>query len=191
MNLIQSNEPKNFYVYINPNDPLININLKLTGSFISTPINSNLENLMFIPNPDFQGFTSPFQNNLMRDYRVEYGLEIERRKSFPAFPSRLESIFLFDTEEEAIKYSNRHPSHVGDRQLKRAKSHGEYVYSKHDSSWIDFMRINQTIDLPTFGFLSSSYWEGKNTLDYQLESHGKPWASDLIKEFLFLGKIDF
>ena len=189
MNLIQNNEPKKFFVYINPNDPLISINLKLTGSFLSTPTNSNLENLMFIPNPDFQGFVSPFQNNLMRSYRVEYGLEIVRRKHFTDFPSRLESIFLFATEQEAKNYFDRHPSHVG--LLKAAESSGEYIYSEHDSSWIDFMRTNHSIDLADFELLSRSYWEGKNAQDSQLIYFGKPWTSNPIREILFLGRINF
>jgi len=122
---------------------------------------------------------------------VEYGLEIERRKSFTDFPSRLESIFLFDTEQEAINYSERHPDHVGSRLLKVAKSPGKYIYSTHDSSWIDFIRINHSVDLPTFELLSRSYWEGKNAKDFQLESFDKPWTLNPIREILFLGRIDF
>ena len=95
---------------------------------------------MFLPNPDFRGFVSPFQNNLLRAYTAEHNLELSRERFFPAHPSRLRAVFLLPSELEALAYAASHPDHVAQRELRRVRTNGPYRYSVHDSSWVDFLR---------------------------------------------------
>ena len=147
---------------------------------------------MFIPNPDFGGDITPFQHGVMREYMAEYNLEMGRTfYTFTDYPSRLNAIYLFDQEEEAHKYKARHMTHVGDRILKKARSVTPCVYSKHDSSWVDFLRLPHCTDPETISFISKAYWSGATVEGCQLESMGKPWSQPPIIEFLFLGRIEF
>ena len=146
---------------------------------------------MFIPNPKCQGFVGVFQNNILRQYIAEYNLELSRQASFAQFPSRLHSIFLFETESEAHKYRDRHPWHVENRKLKKVKTVGPYCYSCHDSSWVDFLRIGLSMDAQTIDNVSRSYWSGERVERAQLVAIGKPWTQPAIIEVLFLGRIDF
>ena len=93
-NLFTSNEPVDFWVWVNPDNWLVRHQ---------------------IPNPEFQGELTPFLHGVMRDYMAEYNLELARLSSFNEYPSRLNAIYLFLNEEEAHKYSDRHKWHVGDR----------------------------------------------------------------------------
>jgi len=108
---------------------------------------------MFLPNPEFKTFISPFQNNLLRNYIAEYNLELSRQRSFGAYPGRLQAIFLLDSAEEAQKYAARHPDHAGTRLLKRCTTVGAYHYSVHDSAWVNFLRIGHSMDQGTLEFV--------------------------------------
>jgi hypothetical protein len=177
-------------VWINPNDFIANNNSKANQSFFSVPLGN--ENLMFIPNPNFKGgFVSPFQVNLLGNYLAEYKLELHRNSYFSTHPSRLNAIFLFDNEKDAAKYRERNLDHVGNRVLKVAKSVGNYIYSKHDSSWIDFLRLPGWKDNETIFNTCNAYWEGKQLFDCELEHFGKKWIEDPIWEILFYGTISF
>jgi hypothetical protein len=116
-------------------------------------------NLMFMPNPDFDGDITPFQHDVMREYMAEYNLEMGRGfYNFQNYPSRLNAIYLFDNEEEAHKYEARHMAHVDGRVLKKAKSVSPCIYSKYDSSWVDFLRLTHSVDPETISYVSKAYW---------------------------------
>jgi hypothetical protein len=188
--LIKGSVAKNFYVWVNPNDFVANNNSKENQSFFSVP--SGNENLMFIPNSNFKGgFVSPFQVNLLGNYLAEYNLELHRNSYFSTYPSRLNAIFLFDNKKDAAKYRERNLDHVGNRVLKVAKSVGNYTCSKHDSSWIDFLRLPGWKDKETIFHTCNAYWEGKLVNDCGLEHFGKRWTEDPIWEILFNGTISF
>lgn len=194
-------EEKDFFVWVNPKTFSIKHQIGLVGSFTSVspnldnlfalpPFNGN--NLMFIPNPSFNnGMISPFQNNLIRNYRVEYNLELARKSAFESYPPRLEALYLLETREDAQKYFDEHVSHVGNRILKRVKSVGSYTYSKHDSSWIDFCRLEHSMDADTIQYVSNAYWNGDSVENHQLMSMGSVWTKSPIMEILYMGKIDF
>lgn len=146
---------------------------------------------MFLPNPDFKTFISPFQNNLLRNYIAEYDLELSRQRQFAAYPCRLQAIFLLDSAEEAERYAARHPSHVGTRLLKRCSTVGPYLYSVHDSAWVNFLRIGHSMDQQTLDSVGRAYWSGERVVDHQLMSMGRNWSEDPILEVLFLGRVDF
>lgn len=190
-NLIVDDSPRDFFVWVNPNNRLVRHHVGLLGCFFSTPAEPGQPMLMFIPNPAFQSALSPFQNNLIREYTVEYNLEINREALFPSYPSRLRAIFLLESEEEARKYARLHPGHVEGRTLLRGTTSGPYRYSIHDASWIDFMREAHSMDQDTLGRLVDAYWTGARVEDCELQSMGQPWPQETVREVLFEGRINF
>ena len=192
-NLFASTEPVDFWVWVNPHNWLVRHQISVVGGFTSGGFlpESRKSNLMFIPNPDFGGDITPFQHGVMREYMAEYNLEMGREfyKEFNAYPSRLNAIYLLDSEAEAHKYKARHMAHVGDRILKKGKSATPCIYSKHDSSWVDFLRLTHSVDPESISNVSKAYWQGVNVKDCQLSSMGQSWSQDPIIEVLFLGKV--
>jgi hypothetical protein len=148
---------------------------------------------MFLPNPKFSGYISPFQENLLKSYLTEFSLETERKKNFQEYPSRLVSTFLFDTEESALQYKETHPTHVMDRELRKGVTSGTYIYSKHDLGWIDYLRSPFILDQEVQNKIATNYWKGNSVKDFSLTIPGHPLkvVSSSIYEVLFLGRIDF
>lgn len=191
-NLYRSEKSVDFWVWINPDNWLVNHQITFTGGFTSGGVIGRGEsNLMFVPNPEFQGDITPFQFGIMREYMAEYNLEMGRETYACHYPSRLNAIYLLESEEEAMRYRERHLYHVGNRILKKVRSVGPCIYSKHDSSWVDFLRLTHSVDPESISNVSKSYWSGLNVEDCQLSSMGKPWTQSKILEVLFLGRIDF
>jgi hypothetical protein len=190
-NFITSEKTKSFYVWINEKDIYANHNANMVGSFVS--ISNKEDNLMFVPNKNFSGYISPFQGNLLRSYSAEYNLEITRKQNYPQYPSRLVATFLFEHEEDAMRYKESHEFHVGSRILKMGKTVGSYLYSRHDLSWIDFLRSPLLIDKETATKMVHSYWKGESVESFQLELMEKPLSAvaKSIYEVLFVGRIDF
>ncbi len=191
-NFLRSDKPVDYWIWINPENWLVRHQIEFTGGFTSGGLlKKGNSNLMFTPNPDFQSDITPFQFGIMREYMAEYNLEMGREKYASNYPSRLNAIYLLESKDEAQKYKKRHMSHVGNRILKKVHSIGSYVYSKHDSSWVDFLRLTHSVDSETIAYVSKSYWGGVNVEDRQLLSMGKPWTQSPIIEILFLGRIEF
>lgn len=188
-NLVKSSMKKEFYVWIDLNDLIVKNNYEV-GFFTSSP-GDKVDNLMFVPNPNFSGSVSTFQGNLLRSYLAEYNLELCRKWYNDSYPSRLSAIFLFDTEDDAYKYKECNPLHVSNRILKRVKSKDKYVVSKHDSNWIDFLRLPHSMDVETINNACKSYWEGTTVNDCNLISLGKPWSREPIFEVLYYGITSF
>lgn len=190
-NLFTADRTKTFYVWINTKDIYANHNANLVGSFVS--VSNKEDNLMFVPNKNFSGYISPFQGNLLRSYWAEYNLETCRKQNYTNYPSRLVATFLFESEEEAMKYKETHEFHVGARELKVGKTVGSYLYSRHDLSWIDFLRSPLLIDKDTVNSMVHSYWQGKSVENFKLELMEKPLSAtaESIYETLFIGRIDF
>lgn len=195
-NLFSSTEPVDFWVWVDPKNWLVRHQVSVVGGFTSGGLmqskNKNKSNLMFIPNSDFVGDITPFQYGVMREYMAEYNLEMGREfYKYQNYPSRMNAIYLFDSEDEAYKYKARHMSHVGNRVLKKARAVTPYIYSKHDSSWIDFLRLTHSVDPETISYVSRAYWSGVNVSECQLMSMGEPWSQDPLIEILFIGRIEF
>ncbi len=191
-NLHKTDRSKDFYVWINPQNFLIRHQIQATGCFSSGgDLEPRETNLMFIPNPKFKGDIVPFQFNIMQKYIVEYNFELSHESYFLQYPSRLNAIFLFYSEEEAQKYKERHFHHVGNRILKKVKSVGRCLYSQHDSSWVDFVRLGHCMEKDSINSCCKAYWQGINVENCELESLGQPWTQSSIIETLFLGRIEF
>ena len=193
-NLFRSTEVVDFWVWVNPQNWLVRHQIAVVGGFFSGGLaaGEKRSNLMFLPNPDFGGDITPFQHGVMREYMAEYNLEMGREHyNFGQYPSRLNAIYLFDNEAEAHKYKARHPAHVDRRVLKKGKSVTPCVYSKHDSSWVDFLRLTHSVDPESISYVSKAYWSGVNVKECQLMSMGQAWSQDPIIEILFLGRLQF
>lgn len=191
-NLIQDNKQKDFWVWIDPSNGFVRHSVEVLGRFSSNlDFEENESNLMFIPNPKFKGSVSPFQHSMTNYYLADYHLEINREHYFKDHPSRLNSIFLLPSEEEAQKYKRHHMDHVANRILKKVKTIGNYQYSCHDSSWIDFMRLSDSLDDETIENITNSYWNGVNVSDCELKAKGNSWNQEPIIEVLYLGQVEF
>ena len=123
------------------------------------PGDYDAETLMFIPNLNYKGFVGAFQNNLLNRFIAEYNLELARRAKFASLPSRLQAIFLFASQSDAEQYWARSPSHVGSRLLRKVTTSGYYYFSAHDSSWIDFLRLEGWKDPETINQVTKAYRE--------------------------------
>lgn len=191
-NLFETTEEKVFYCWIDPNSFLSKHNFNV-GAFTSSnlPPSEGEDHLMFLLNPNFSKVISPFQMNLLNSYLAEYNLELSRRAFFKRYPTRLASIFLFDSKEGAEKYKERNLELIKNRILVKGKSFGNYIYSKHDLSWIDFLRLWGSKDKETTDNICKSYWEGKTVKECKLIHFGKEWSQNPILEILFYGKINF
>jgi len=191
-NLYRNDEPVDFWVWINPQNCLVKHQITFTGGFTSGGLlKKGKSNLMFIPDPEFESDITPFQFGIMREYMAEYNLERGRERYFPDYPSRLNAIYLFASEVEAHKYRERHMQHVGDRVLKKVHSIMPCLYSIHDSSWVDFLRLTHSVDPESLDNISKAYWTGMRVEDNELSSMGKLWSEQAVLEVLFLGRIEF
>ncbi len=190
-NLISSEKPRSFYVWIHTKDIYANFNANMVGSFVSGETKD--DNLMFLPNTNFSGYISPFQGNLLRSYHAEYNLETMRKRIFSEYPSRLTATFLFENEQEAIRYKEIHAYHVGNRELKVGHTVGPYRYSRHDLSWIDFLRSPLLIDKNANQFITEEYWKGNSVENFKLDLMEKSLGvvGVPIYEVLYIGRIDF
>lgn len=191
-NLNISSEQREFYVFVNPSNFLVQHNIGLIGSIASTPqLSQNSSPLMFLPNPDYQDAISPFQNGMLVNYIADYNLEIHRVDRYSHYPSRLKAVFLLNSLEDAKKYKTFHPNHVNDRVLKRCVTKGEFLFSLHDAAWVDFLRLPHSLDDETIFNITSSYWEGNKAQSGMATSFGKAWEPNSIQEVLFVGQLDF
>lgn len=192
---IMSSEPRDFFVWVNPSDFLVQHNAGVVGSFTGGPIveaPGGPAGLLYIANPNPPAISvSPFHLGVVNWYRVEYNLENHRNFEFKNYPSRFHALFLLPHRAEAERYRDTHPEHVKGRILKRVQSFGQYAFSVHDASWIDFLREAHSMDDETIAACNRAYWSGKQTKDCQLISKGQPWQGISVMEILFYGRVDF
>jgi hypothetical protein len=108
------------FVFIKQASSMAVMNLGITGQFVS-PVYAAMADesfakayakgtadfLPFTPNPTLStGFMSPFTSGSLSNYHVEYDAELCRRAAFTHAPSRLTSVYAFDSME-ACQEANR------------------------------------------------------------------------------------
>ena len=188
-------EPKEFFVWVNPNDWMVKNNIGMVGGLSSEPPPPDAaapNHLMFVHNPNHkQGFVSRFHVGVIKSYAVEYDLERFRYERFRDYPSRLHAMYYFESRQVAEQYGETHKDHVAGRILKRGITVGGYMYSLHDANWIDFLRLGHSIDADTFNYIWQAYWSGEHVSNHQLQSMGQPWTAQPIVEALFYGRVNF
>jgi hypothetical protein len=187
-------EQREFFVWVNPDDFMAKHNIGVVGGIGQEPPPQDFspKDLLFIHNPNHKvGFVAPFHRGVIQDYGIEYDLERFRYENHRELPSRLFALYLFENRAEASKYHAQHPAHVGRRVLKRGITEGPYIYTVHDSAWIDFLRLPHSIDADTFNFCWRGYWSGARMEGHEFTSMGRPWKPISIMEALFYGRINF
>lgn len=195
--MITSNQPREFFVWVEPSSFGIQHNLGLVASFSDgrflVPVDGP-DGLIFVPNPNAQArerSLTPFHLGITRDYRVEYNLEALRYREFSNLPSRFKALYLLESRVEAERYKQAEPGHVSTRILKRGVTSGEYSFSTHDSAWIKFLRLPHSIDEETFLQCGRAYWQSQTISGIELCSMGKCWTAPSVTEVLFYGTIEF
>lgn len=191
-------EPREFFVWVDPSNEGVLHNMGLVGTFVGGPVTGlgggSPEYLQFVHNPIAKpSVISPFHSNVIRNYTVEYNLELARHANseFTNYPSRLWALYLLDSKDDAYAYQAAHPAHTRNRVLKRCTTVGPYTYSRHDAAWIDFLRLPHFIDSDTFSHCANEYWSGGRADAVTLTSLGKPWTAQSVTEVLFYGCVDF
>lgn len=185
-NLFTGTEEKEFFVWVDEDDPVTKHNMEQAGYLFSIPEEGGCV-LPFIENPEKNGFMSQFIGNVIWAYKTEYNLELMRKWKFKEYPSRFLALFLFQTIEEAKKYAKSHPKHVGNRSLKKVKTHDSYKYSRHDLGWIDFFLERSGQDANLLQDTSIEYWKGTSASGLPLTAMGKPYVVNSIYEILYYG----
>lgn len=187
--------PRDFFVWIDPLNIIVRNNACLVGSFTGgppLPAPDGVQGLPFIENPKYPvNSISPFHMGLINHFSVEYNLEQHRTWKFANFPSRFHALFLLPSLEEAKKYREAHPDHVGNRILKQVRTSGPYTFSQHDASWIDFLRLPHGMEDETIADCNDAYWSGELTERCRLKSYGKVWHGESTMEILLYGRVDF
>ena len=186
-NLFVSREPKTFFVWLDMKNPVVKHNIEITRTLSTLVFDSDPEVFAFIPNPKFSGIISFFQLGIMNHYRADYNLEATRQYQFARFPSRLKALFLTESKEAALHYRKCNPVHVEGRQLRAVHTQGPYAYSRHDATWVDFLRDIHSVDTATLDQVGRQYWSGARSQDCDLGSFGKPWRREAVPEVLFEG----
>lgn len=190
-NLNHDTEPRDFWVWVSPHDIQVRHQVVEVGSFFSFDLpglpGEPSEIFPLIHNPRFMRAVSPFQGNLLWGYHVEYNLELSREAWFHEHPSRMLAVFLLDSEAEARRYANRHHRHVADRVLERVFTDGAYTYSRHDSSWVDLLRVHGNQDAEFLNPVTKAYWSGELVKDNTLMAAGLPWTADPLIRGPLLG----
>jgi hypothetical protein len=191
--LVTSSDSREFFVWVNPEDWLVQNNAGLVGIFACGPIpglEDDASKIMFVPNPDFLAPLSPFQWGMLSHYIADYNLELSRQHYFSGYPSRLDACFLVESAAAGHKYAAAQPEHVKRRTLKRLVTEGSYVYSTHDSGWVDFLRLRGSIDAETINAAARHYWRGDPAIG-SFTLLGVEYAFRSAREVLFYGRVRF
>ncbi|MBB3234467.1 hypothetical protein [Phyllobacterium endophyticum] len=195
MPVVVAEDPRDFFVWVPPENPLVQHNLVRVGCFIGGPLDpadDDPSKLPYQPNPiKHEIMLTPFHTNVMKHYAIEYELDVHRWHRDRNLPSRLHALYLLNSEYDAEQYARSHPEHVRGRILKVGRTAGKYRFSLHDTSWIDFLRLDHSLDRETFGSICDHYWSGTTVANRKLQSRGQPWTAEPSLEVLFYGQIDF
>lgn len=185
-------EKKEFWFWVNPMDSLLRHNMGRIGYASSNLLllesSCAEDNLLFIPNPEYKGGISPYQNNIIKRIRAEYWLEIYRPEQYP---SRTQALYLCNSRDDANKYAEIHKEHIKNRILINGipSEHPIPRYSIHDSGWFDFLCENASFDEETIKFCANAFWSGLTVESQQLKCWGKSWTQQPTIEVLFYGNL--
>ena len=95
--IYSGDEPKEFFVWVDPNDRMVKNNIGMVGGLGHVPPppeDAAPEHLLFVHNPsNRQGIVSRFHVGVIKAYAVEYDMERFRYERFREYPSRLHAMY--------------------------------------------------------------------------------------------------
>lgn len=142
---------------------------------------------------------SSFALRAIRDYGLEYNLEIARKAHFSFYPSRLASLFAFGDlrtcEQVAAQYDSWNLDSVRRFSLADMGPFNDLIrITKHNMEIISWLRSFDQVLLPPElkNVLFSAYWEGKDELPLEiLHEYGyESPAINVFHEYLICGVLD-
>ena len=77
------------------------------------PADASATTWMFLRNPAYKTFISPFQNNLLRKYIAEYSLELSRQRYFAAYPTWSEDALRKVLFSRAVEFYDKNVNAKG------------------------------------------------------------------------------
>lgn len=192
INRANEEAPEYFYIYTNRYNYNIinqfeNHNIKLRkGSMISSGFmnvftleenqresfkKGNIIYAPFVPQETTGlGNSSPFLFRLINRYNIEYLLEKRRYEKHKEFPSRLSSIFAFESIEDSIKKADGNGwkiSNLRKYKLVNNSVFNEYIkVAKCNFNMIGFLEHNEHLMLlgNQQEFIAEEYWLSENDL---------------------------
>jgi hypothetical protein len=174
-NLDPADYPDPFFIFVNQASPMTWHNLKLTGSFSSAPRTGSPDDfLMFIPNPNFAGFISPFLHGVTSDYRLEWDAEQARRTHAPEAPSRLGAVFAFGSYADCERVTQKRGWDLAQVEQFSLVQGDPIAVRKVNMEIVSLMRAAYTLgswDAQSLDAIWSAYWRGETTITWTFQRH--------------------
>lgn len=163
-NLDPADYPDPFFIFVDHASPTTWHNFNLTGRFCAALAAGTPDDfLMFVPNPRFAGFISPFLNNITIDYRVEWDAEQARRFHAPDAPSRLSAVYAFGSYADCQTASQKHQWSLAEVERFRAVPDPGLRIRKVNMEIVSVMRTSYRLGTwapDVLDTIWSAYWNG-------------------------------
>lgn len=196
-NLDPADYPDPFFIFVNEASPMTWHNFNLTGSFSSSPRTGSPDDfLMFIPNPNFTGFISPFLHGVTNDYRLEWDAEQARRAHAPDAPSRLGAVFAFGSYADCERVATKYGWDLAQVEQFRPARGEAIAVGNVNMEIVSLMRAAYTLgswDAQSLDAIWSAYWRGETTITVDVPAPPpqlrQQATSDCIWEYLIDGRV--
>jgi hypothetical protein len=197
-NLDPSESPKSFFIFVDQSNTVTWHNFNFTRSLFSAPsAGSSDDVLMFIPNPSFNGFISPFLNNVTSNYRLEWEVEQARRIHAPEAPSRLAALFAFGTYADCERVSQKHGWSLDEVHEFQPAPSVPISIRKVNMEIVSVMRGAYTAgswDAQSLDAIWSAYWRGETSITVDVPAPPpelrRQMTSECIWEYLVDGRLE-
>ena len=176
---VRENIPKNFYIFVDTDNPITARAMRTTKTFSSSAYTmcrhskSFLEKYIkgkvrYLPykecSQDMKVF-SPYYMAVVNEFGIEHDAERVREKFYPLYPSRLSAVYAFGDYDTCVKVSKKHNwdlksvrrfELVNDRSTRVIKVNMEIVSATRS------MDIHCNLDEETRELLWKNYWTGSS-----------------------------
>jgi hypothetical protein len=190
--------PDPFFIFVNQAAPMTWNNFNLTGTFCSVSATGSPDDyLMFVPNPNFTGFLSPWLHNVTSDYRLEWDAEQARRRHAPESPSRLGAVFAFGSYADCERVAQKYTWDLAEVEKFRPVPNQPIEVRQVNMEIVSLMRPAYTLgswDAQTLDAIWSAYWGGGQTIAVDVPAPPpqlrRQETSDCIWEYLIDGCVE-
>lgn len=124
-----------------------------------------------------------------QNYFVEYHLEFFRQRKFPQLPSRLNARLFFLTRVDALLFYQKHKDFLKDKTLMCFKTQENFTLSLHDSAWLDYLHLPQSLCMEHLDKIADCYWSGKTVCEIKPTFMNNVFHAEPVIEALVLGKL--